>query len=55
MKPIVRNLVDRMLLAVTDDEWNEICGEIGKLFEKEKITWEDHELLFRLVDRIWIR
>ena len=55
MKKITRTLINRMLLAITDDEWNEICGEVGRLFEHEKITWEDHEMLFKLVNRLWVR
>ena len=34
----------------TWDEFNEICGHISRAFETEKITFNDYEMLYSLVE-----
>lgn len=45
----------KMIAAIeTTVEFDEACGAIEQAFNREKITWSDHEILFsllRLIDR----
>lgn len=47
-------LMARALTAMTELEWNGLCSDIGKNFELDRITWQQHELLFKLVRRLWV-
>ncbi len=31
---------------------DELYGLINRAFDKDRITWADHEMLYRLVDRL---
>lgn len=45
----------KMIAAIeTVSEFDEACGSIDRAFDREKITWADHETLYsllRFIDR----
>ena len=36
----------------SEDSFNAACGDIDRSFQAEKITWDDHELLYKLVSKV---
>lgn len=52
MKKNIRDIINKMLKAQSDAEWNEITYEIDYAFQHEKITWQDNELLYGLVAKL---
>ena len=52
MTKLIQTLIDRILNAKTDAEWNGICGDVDKLFQQERIKWQEHEMLYRLINRL---
>lgn len=55
MKKNIRDIINKMLKAQSDAEWNEITHKIDFAFQHEQITWADNELLYGLVNRLWVR
>lgn len=47
-----KKLVQMLIDANTGQEINRAGSEIDKAFEKEKITWKDHEQLYSLLSKI---
>ena len=45
----------KMIAAIeTNVEFDEACGAIDRAFDREKISWDDHETLYsllRFIDR----
>ena len=50
---LVDVLLARALAAQTELEWSMLCGDIDTWFVKDKITFEEHELLYKLIDRLY--
>lgn len=36
----------------SEDSFNAACGDIDISFQKDKINWDDHELLYKLVSKV---
>jgi len=36
----------------SEDSFNVACGEIDNSFQHDKINWDDHELLYKLVSKV---
>lgn len=36
----------------SEDSFNAACGDIDISFQNDKITWDDHELLYKLVSKV---
>ena len=52
-KPLTfKQLVKAFTIIETEDDFNRACGEIDRAFQAEKINWDDHELLYKLVSKI---
>lgn len=47
-----KKLLDKMLEAKTADEALAIFGEADMAFQREKISWDDHQRLARLTSII---
>lgn len=52
MRKIFLMLMARAIEAKTDEEINVLCGDIDRLFQQEKIKVDEHEILFRLINRL---
>lgn len=44
-----KKLVQLIADIETTVEFDEACGAIDRAFGKDKITWADHEILYRLL------
>lgn len=53
MKKLFEAYVARALNAQSDAEWEALCGDTDRAFDADKITWQEHELVFRLINRLW--
>ena len=53
MTTLVRALVARALEAKSQLEIDTLCRDIDTLFQQERIKWQDHEILFRLIQRLY--
>lgn len=47
-----KKIMNALLNAETESEKAEATGMINKAFENGKITWKDHELLYKLVAKL---
>lgn len=47
-----KKLVEAIANMKTEEDRLEVWGQINRSFEKEKITWKDHETLYDLASRI---
>lgn len=52
MTKLIQALIARILTAKTETEWNMICRDVDIAFQQERIKWQDHEMLYRLIDRL---
>ena len=52
MKKLFLVLMARALDAKTEEEINLLCGDIDFHFQHEKISWQEHELLYKLINRL---
>ena len=52
MKKVFLMLMARALEAETDEQISTLCGDIDRLYQQEKIKWDEHEILFRLINRL---
>ena len=52
MPKLIQALIARILSATSDAEWNGICSDVDTLYQQERIKATDHELLFRLINRL---
>lgn len=51
-----KKFVKRILAAENDDELSRIMYDtdgIDMMYQKEKLSWEEHEILFELIGRVW--
>lgn len=49
-----KKIVQMIATIETVSEFDEACGAIDRAFDREKITWNDHETLYsllRFIDR----
>lgn len=53
MNKLIQALVARALEAKTQTEVDTLCGDVDRLFQQERIKWQEHELLFRLIQRLY--
>lgn len=53
MTKLMMALVARILEAKSQTEIDVLCGDIDKLFDREKIKWDEHELLFRMIQKLY--
>ena len=53
MTTLVRALVARALEAKSQLEIDTLCRDIDTLFQQERIKWQDHEILFELIQRLY--
>lgn len=50
-----KKLLDELLEARTEEQINEIlyrADGVDRMFQREKISWQDHERLFKLAARL---
>lgn len=52
MTKLIQALIARILTAQTETEWNTLSRDIDICFQQERIKWADHEMLYRLIDRL---
>ena len=52
MKKVFLALMARALEATTQEQINTLCGDIDRLYQQEKIKWDEHEMLFRLINKL---
>ena len=52
MNKLCKALLARCIEAKTQLEINTLCHDVDVWFQKEKITWEEHELFFRLINKL---
>ncbi len=45
-------LVARALAAQTQLDWDTLCTDVVTCFTQGKITYEEHDLLFTLIERL---
>lgn len=48
-----KKLVGMIAEAITNEELNEVMGKIDLAFQQEKITWKDHEVLYKIASRLY--
>lgn len=49
---LFKALMCRVLAAKTDAEWNQICGDIDRAYQHDRITADENDLLYRLINRL---
>ena len=47
-----KKFVKRIAGLTNSDEAMELWGEIDLAYQREKITWDDHQTLFALINKI---
>lgn len=47
-----KKLIEAIANMKTEEDRLEVWGQINRSFEKEKITWKDHETLYDIASRI---
>ena len=47
-----KQLVDTIASISSKEDFNRACGEIDDSFQHDKITWNDHELLYKLISKL---
>lgn len=47
-----KKLVKAITEIRTKDDFNATCGMIDSAFQNEKLSWNDHELLYGLVSKL---
>lgn len=52
MKKIFLALMARALEADTEEQVNSLCYDIDRLYQQEKIKWDEREILFRLINKL---
>ena len=55
VRKMFKKLLDELLEARTQDEINAIlyrADGVDRLYQMEKISWQDHERLFKLAGRL---
>lgn len=53
MTKLIQYLIARALEATSQLELDTLCVDIDKLFQQERIKWQEHEMLFRLINRLY--
>ena len=48
-----KKLVTRVAEIETLEQYNAVCGEVDDAFNRERISWSDHELLYNLLAKVW--
>ena len=48
-----KQLVRRVADIRTFVQYNVVCGEVDFAYQKEKISWTDHELLYSLLGMVY--
>ena len=49
-----KTIVKEIANIITEDDRNRVFWQIDRSFEREVISWQDHELLFELASKIAI-
>ena len=52
MNKLCKALLARCIESTTQREIDTLCHDVDIWFQKEKITWEEHELFFRLINKL---
>lgn len=52
MTKLIQALIARILTAQTETAWNMICRDVDMAFQQERIKWQEHEMLYCLIDRL---
>lgn len=50
-----KQIVGCIAAITTQEDVNTVCGMIDTAFQREKISWKDHEVLFAIVGKISIQ
>lgn len=45
---VYKEIIGKFALVQTEEDLNEVCGDIDRAFQSEKITWQDNEQLYKL-------
>lgn len=49
-----KKIVAAIAAIKTHDDFNEVCGMIDRAFQKDKINWNEHELLYAVLGKVGI-
>lgn len=52
MKKVVREIIEAMVIAKTQEDINKVCAMIDRAYQSEKITFADNELLYKMIAKI---
>lgn len=52
MKKETRRLLELIASIETETELNRICAEVDRVYQQEKISYKDNELLYKLINKI---
>lgn len=47
-----KKLVARIPGVITEFEFNDLCRATDKAFDQEKINWNEHELIYKLLEMV---
>jgi hypothetical protein len=47
-----KDLVKMIVLVNSMEDYNVVSGTIDKMFDQDKISWKDHEMLHELLGKI---
>ena len=47
-----KKIVAAITAIQTEEDFNVACGMIDTAFQQEKISWNDHQLLYSLVSKL---
>jgi len=53
MNKLIQALVARAIEAKSQTELDTLCGDVDRLFQQERIKWQEHEILFRLINKLY--
>ena len=53
MNKLIQSFVTRALEAKTQTEIDILCGDVDRCFQQERIKWQEHEILFRLINQLY--
>lgn len=49
-----KKIVELIVNIETQEDFDIVCGMIDTEFNKEKLTWKEHELLYSLMNMVTI-
>ena len=53
MNKLIQALISRAIEAKSQTELDTLCGDVERLFQQERIKWQEHEIIFRLINKLY--